>query len=70
MEMAELFALDPEHHTTETLDALIGKLRGMRGQFATENNKKAGIVKPRASAAKPNKLAGLGIQLDLGVLKK
>ena len=68
-ELSDLFSLDPLQHTTETLDELIVKLRGMRGQFSLENNKKAGTVKPKA--VKAGALTGAGIKLDLsGVLKK
>lgn len=65
-ELSELFALDPEQHTKESLDELIEKLRGMRGQFALNNDKKAGTVKPK-KPAKPSALAGMGITLKLNL---
>jgi hypothetical protein len=67
-ELSELFSRDPLQHTNESLDELIAKLRGMRGQFALENNKKAGKVK---APAKSTKLQSAGISIDLsGLLTK
>lgn len=67
-ELSELFDRDPEQHTKESLDELIEKLRGMRGQFALNNDKKAGTVKPK-KPTKPSVLAGAGISLKLNLLK-
>lgn len=66
-ELSELFARDPEDHTKDSIDELIAKLRTMRGQFALNNDKKAGTVKPKAPP-KPSVLAGAGITLKLNLM--
>lgn len=66
-ELSELFSRDPEQHTAESIDELIEKLRGMRGQFALNNDKKAGTVKPKAPAKKSAlALAGISLNLNFG----
>lgn len=64
-DLQELFARDPLNHTTDSIDELIGQLRGMRGQFVTANDTKAGKVRAPAKP-KTTTLGAAGISLNLG----
>lgn len=67
-ELSELFARDPNDLTRDDIAELIEKLRGMRGQFFVNNDKKAGTVKPKKAPA-PSKLASAGITLKLDLMQ-